>query len=167
MIAFFSILLGFLGSTFPEVLKLLREGKDRAHELSLLQLQIDYEREKLATRQHTGELLHQQKLQEIMVAERQALNAGAGTREGALGIGWVDALAGSVRPVMTYSFFVLYALVKYCQYQLLTAPSLPWQPPLDGAQAMLALWTEEDMGIFAAVIAFWFGSRAIGKLRRA
>jgi hypothetical protein len=171
MIALFSALLGFFGSAFPDFIKLFRDGRERAHELALLKLQIEYDREKLASQKEQSQAEYAYKLQEItlqtQVAERQTLNEGAGTREGMLGIHWVDALSGSVRPVITYCFFGLYALVKTSQFYLLMHPTLPWVQGIEAAQALLSVWNEEDMGIFSAVIAFWFGSRALGKYRKA
>jgi hypothetical protein len=67
------------------------------------------------------------------------------------GIRWVDALNGTVRPVIAYSFFILYALVKGMQF----SAGLPW-----------LLWTEEDQAIFAGIISFYFGQRAMSKLRQ-
>ncbi len=80
---------------------------------------------------------------------------------------WVDALAGSVRPTITYLFFLLYALVKWAQFQVLITPSMPWLTALTPAQAMLAIWGEDDMALFTAIIAFWFGQRSLIKFRRA
>lgn len=167
MIALCSALLGFISSAFPEFIRLFRDGKDRAHELALLKLQMDYDREKLAVQAESAQRDYAYKLQEIAVTERQALNEGAGTASGRMGIAWVDALAGSVRPVVTYGFFLLYVAVKAGQFQLLMNPALPWQQGMGAAAALVALWGEEDMGMFAAVMAFWFGSRALGKARRA
>jgi len=166
MIALFSALLGFIGSAFPDFIKLFRDGRDRTHELALLKLQMDYDREKLGAQRESAQADYAYKLQEIAVTERQTLNSGAGTANGAMGIYWVDALAGSVRPMITYCFFGVYVGVKLCQFRLLLDPALPWQQAMRASQAMVSLWTEDDMGIFAAVIAFWFGSRALGKVRR-
>lgn len=165
MIALFSALLGFISSAFPDFIKLFRDGRDRAHELALLKLQMDYDRERLAVQKEATKADYEYRLQEIAVAERQVLNAGAGTNDGLIGIHWVDALAGSVRPIVTYCFFGVYFVVKLCQFRLLLDPALPWQESMNAAQAIISLWTEDDMGIFAAVIAFWFGSRALGKRR--
>ena len=99
-------------------------------------------------------------------AERIALNSGAGNKDGALGIAWVDGLSGSVRPILTYCFFVTYILVKTCQFGMLMNPSLPWQPNMTANEALVALWTPDDMGIFSAIVAFWFGSRALSKFRK-
>jgi len=157
MIALLSALLGFVSSAVPDLFKLFRDGKDRAHEIALLKLQIEHARE-----------ANVQQLQAIEVqagmVEQAALNERL--RDNLTGIHWVDALAGSVRPVITYAFFGLYFLVKCAQFHLLVAPSLPWQSGMTLAQAMVALWTEEDIAIFSAVIAFWFGQRAMARAKR-
>ncbi|WP_172795058.1 hypothetical protein [Rickettsia sp. Tenjiku01] len=41
-----------------------------------------------------------------------------------LGVSWVDALNGSVRPVLAYSFFAMYGGVTYVQYKSLKSSAL-------------------------------------------
>jgi len=167
MIALFSALLGFVGSAFPELLKLFRDQKDRQHEITLLKLQMEYDREKLAVSREQELATRAVRLQEIQLtadsAEQVALNA----RVSITHIRWVDALAGSVRPVITYLFFGLYTLVKLAQFHVLVTPALPWQNALSAAQAVVVLWTEDDMALFTAIVAFWFGQRTLMKFRRA
>ncbi|MBL0320122.1 MAG: hypothetical protein IPP74_12675 [Alphaproteobacteria bacterium] len=92
---------------------------------------------------------HVNRLEEIQVnadiAESQALY-----KTYNVGIRWVDALNGTVRPVIAYSFFILYAAVKVMQF----SADMPW-----------LLWTAEDQAIFAGIISFYFGQRAMAKLR--
>lgn len=168
MIALFSALLGFISSAVPDLLKLFRESKDRAHEIELLKLQMDYDRERLAADLADGREARAVQLQAIDAvsyqAEQEALNARV--RDSITGIHWVDALSGSVRPVITYAFFAIYFLVKCAQFRLLVDPSLPWQTGLTMAQALVALWTEEDVAIFSAIMAFWFGQRALMRAKR-
>lgn len=169
MIALLSALMGFLGSATPEFLKIFREGKDRAHEITLLKLQMEYDREKLAVEKETRVVEAQTKLEAIALqrdaAETVALNARV--KESLVGVAWVDALAGTVRPVLTYVFFVMYAGVKIAQYHVISGATLPWHPAHDLAGTVAMLWTEDDMALFTAVIAFWFGQRMMGKARRA
>ncbi|MBY0406503.1 MAG: holin family protein [Rickettsiales bacterium] len=138
MITLLGSLLGFISSTFPDLLKLFRDASDKKHEITLLQMQMDF--------QAQG---HQEWLEEINtnadIAESEALYKTYTT-----GISWVDALNGTVRPVIAYSFFILYAAVKIMHYNA----NLPW-----------LLWTEEDQAIFAGIISFYFGQRAMSKLR--
>lgn len=139
MITLLGSLLGFFSAAFPDFLKLWKDVSDKKHEITLLKMQMDF--------QAQG---HQQRLEEINVnadiAESQALY-----RTYSTGIRWVDALNGTVRPVIAYSFFILYAVVKGMQF----SADLPW-----------LLWTEDDQAIFAGIISFYFGQRAMSKLRQ-
>lgn len=163
MIALLSAFLGFISSAAPEFIKLFTQSRDRAHEITLLKLQMEYEARNIAAGRSA-------RLEEIAVnadlREAELLNQRPGTGENKVGILWVDALAGSVRPVITYAFVVLYFFIKCAQFHLLVEPSLPWQDSLSSAQALLALWSEEDIAIFSAVIGFWFGNRTMLKARR-
>ena len=138
MITLLGSLLGFFGAAFPDILKLFKDSADRKHELAILQMQIEQQKQGQAAR-----------LEEIYVeadiAESRALYKTYST-----GIRWVDALNGTVRPVVTYCFFILYSAVKFMQY----SADLPW-----------LLWTEEDQAIFSGIISFYFGQRAMAKVR--
>lgn len=147
MITLLGSLLGFLSAAFPDFLKLFRDAQDRKHELKILELQMQ--------QQAQG---HVNRLEEIQVnadiAESQALYKTYNT-----GIRWVDALNGTVRPVIAYSFFALYALVKFLSYAAL---------PEHGTSLEVVyqtLWTTDDEAIFAGIISFYFGQRAMSKLR--
>lgn len=145
MITLISSLLGFIGSAFPDFLKLYRDQKDREHELRILDLQLK--------QQAQG---HQDRLEEIRanadISESQALY-----KTWAVGIHWVDALNGTVRPVLAYAFFMLYAITKLLQFSLVDA-TIP--------ASVSILWQEEDQAIFAGIISFYFGQRAMAKLRK-
>ena len=168
MIALLSALLGFISSAVPDFIKLFRDGKDRAHEITLLKLQMDYDREKLAVSANESGQMRAQQLQAIELqtdTQHQAI-LNMRVKESLTGIHWVDALAGSVRPTITYAFFVLYVLVKCAQLSILLSTSLPWQNNLTVAEALVSLWTEEDVAIFSAIMAFWFGQRALMKVKK-
>jgi len=71
----------------------------------------------------------------------------------------VDALNGTVRPVIAYSFFMLYAAVKLLSYAAIAGSNaVPFVVIHD------TLWTEDDAAIFAGIISFYFGQRAMKKL---
>ena len=169
MIALISALLGFASSAMPQMLALFRDSKDRAHELALLKLQMDYEREKLGVAAEDHRLAEATQLRAIELQADSAEQAAIGARvkESLTGVAWVDALAGSVRPTLTYAFFVLYVAVKLAQLHVLMTPGLPWQQGLTLAQALVSLWTAEDTAMFSAIMAFWFGQRALLKARGA
>lgn len=142
-------LLGFIASLFPELIKLWREGRDRQHELAILDRQMEQQRQG-----------HTQRLEEIRVvgdiAESQAVYNFASHPTG---VKWVEALQASVRPVITYAFFLVFAVVKIAALRTLAADGL------ELAEALQAIWDVETQALFAAVMGFWFGSRQIQKLR--
>jgi len=119
---------------------------DRRHELAILQLQME--------QQAKG---HSQRLEEIHT-QADITKSRALYKTYATGVAWVDALNGTVRPVLAYAFFVLYALVKLLQFAAFDwGYPLPWQ--------LQALWSNEDQAIFAGIISFYFGQRAMQKVR--
>ena len=168
MVAFISALLGFVSSAVPDVLKLFRDSQDRAHELEVLKLQMDFDREKLSVSTADNALARADQLKAIGIQADTTEQAALNTRvkDSLTVITWVDALSGSVRPVITYAFFVLYVIIKCAQFSILLSPSLPWQNNLSVSQALVSLWTEEDIAIFSAIMAFWFGQRALMKARK-
>ena len=163
MIALISALLGFISSATPDIFKLLRDAKDRQHELALMKLQMEYDKTRIAE----GAAERAARLEALSLTMQQAeqVSLNARLKEQLTGIHWVDALAGSVRPVLTYSFFLLYALVKAAQFHLLMYPVLPWAAGMNMAQALVLMWGEEDIAIFSAIMAFWFGSRVMKRGR--
>jgi hypothetical protein len=166
MIALFSTLAGFLSASIPEFFKLFRENKDREHEIELLQLQINFEREKSAATAANEQAVALRHLQAVEVEADSAEATALGSRvaQSLVGVGWVDALCGTVRPMLTYCFFVMYGATKYAQYHVLTHSQLPWQH-LSTEQALVILWGENDVALFTAIIGFWFGQRAILRSR--
>jgi len=143
MVTILGSLVGFLSALFPDIFKLLRDKSDRQHELALAELQMQLQAQGRSER-----------LEEIAL-QTDAAMAKAAYQTYHSGIGWVDALNGTVRPVLAYGFFMLYVAVKWMQYQMLT---LPWQ------DAVGALWQPEDQAVFSAIISFYFGQRAMRKI---
>ena len=73
--------------------------------------------------------------------------------------GIIAGLQKSVRPVITYCFFGLFAAIEVS----LLMDAL--DKGADLTQALNVLWDDDTKAIFAAIISFWFGSRAIDKSR--
>ena len=76
------------------------------------------------------------------------------------GTGFVASLQKSVRPVITYAFFGLFAVIE------ITLLMEALDKGTDFSEAINILWDDDTKAIFAAIISFWFGSRAIDKGRR-
>lgn len=176
MIAFLSALLGFGSSILPEFFKGFQDKRDKEHELAMLRVQAEMEA-KRATADLDKTIAQAIAAQGVAVQESYrgdiaALSGGtesdgddknsASKNSGS----WIIAYSASVRPTITYAFFLLYAAVKFSQFWLLVHPTLPWQEGMTMAAAIASIWNDEDVAIFSAVIAFWFGDRML-RARRA
>lgn len=148
MVTLLGSLIGFISAAFPDLLKIWRDAADRKHELTILQMQMEQQRQG-----------HMNRLEEINVqadiAESRALYRTYNT-----GVRWVDALNGTVRPVIAYAFFLLYASVKLMAYH-----AMPENSTVSLSIIYDTLWTQEDAAIFAGIISFYFGQRAMNKIR--
>ena len=68
---------------------------------------------------------------------------------------FIGALQASVRPIITYLLFSVFAFVKVTQVLM------AMQGGGDVMQGIIAAWDIETQGLFSCVIAFWFGNRAL------
>ena len=149
MLTLLGSLLGFVTSAFPDLLGLFREREDRKHELAILDRQME---------QMT--LGHRQRLEEIEVQADIAESKALYKHDRPVGVAWIDALRASVRPIITYAFFLLFASVKgSALYVLIVVEGILL------AEALPRIWDPETQALFAAVMSFWFGQRALSKLR--
>lgn len=74
--------------------------------------------------------------------------------------GFVNVLRGSVLPVITYLFFLLFAANKGSIVYAMIA-----HQNIDLSTVLMNAWDNETAAIFSAIMAFWFGNRAMSKAR--
>jgi hypothetical protein len=82
------------------------------------------------------------------------------THDAAIGEGasqWVINLRASVRPIVTYGFFILLVLIDIGIFFYGVAAGASF------VDVAAQLWDENTQALFASVIAFHFGGRAFGK----
>ena len=73
---------------------------------------------------------------------------------------FIGALQASVRPVITYLLFSVFAFVKVTQVIMAV------QGGGDVLQGVVAAWDLETQAMFSAVIAFWFGNRMMKSAKK-
>lgn len=144
-----STALGFITSFIPKLLDFYQDSKDKKHELDVMALQIEREVK-----------LQESKAQAMMLQAEAKLEAGTYTHDIKIAeksADWVTNMRSSVRPIVTYLFFGIFFFVEFvAAYVILNQGG-------DITQIVNTLWSESTQNIFAAIIAFWFGSRAIKK----
>ena len=150
MISLLGTLLGFGTSIVPEILGYFKQSQVNKQELAMLEAKAKYA-EQLSTLK-IQELDAQAEIEETkgLYAHDRSIDAG----------GFVNGLRGSVRPIITYAFFILFCTIKgVTLYAMVTTHGM------DLSAGMLSIWDDETQAIFSAIIAFWFGNRAMSKAR--
>jgi hypothetical protein len=147
MLTILSALGGLATSLLPDlihgILGQRQDTRDKAQELAILRLQV--ERETAAGQREAA--AQAGRLAEIEVQADIAESAALNQRVAVVGVPWVDALNASVRPVVTYCFFALFTWH-------MGAGILGW-PSGSG------VWDAEVQALFAGIMGFWFGARAM------
>lgn len=160
MMTLVSTLLGFASGGLPKVLDFVQDRGDKKHELALMAMQRERELalakegfvaqaavEEIKTEQIAMQTQAQEKL--AMWKHDMKIGEGAST--------WVINLRASVRPVVTYLFVGLLIVVDVAGIWYAYSTGVAF------ADAMNMVFSDDEMSILAAIIAFWFGSQAFNK----
>tara|TARA_R110000772_G_scaffold57614_3_gene130321 strand:- start:29963 stop:30421 length:459 start_codon:yes stop_codon:yes gene_type:complete len=150
MITLLGSLLGFGTSFLPEVLNFFKAGQEHKHNLERMALEMD-----MMTKRNELKLNIIDKQAEIKETEglyrHDSMDAG----------GFINALRGSVRPIITYVFFGLFVAIK------ITALMSLMSSGNDLGRSLSLIWDDNTFGLFAAIMSFWFGGRAVSKYMKA
>ena len=144
MISLLGSLLGFGTSFLPKVMDYFQDKQDKSHELQLMDKQLE---QQIQIGNQKLDMVHV----EADIRETEALlkSQTALTKQSSQ---WITDLAASVRPFITYLLFI-----EFMALTLLLAFGY-----IDNAMYSL-VWSDEIIGIWAAVISFWFGSRTFNR----
>ena len=147
MISLLGSLLGFGTSFLPEVLNYFRANQDHKHEMERMRVQAEVMEKQSAL-----------KLQELDKEADIAETKGIYEHDRSIDAGgFVNGLRGSVRPVITYAFFLMFAATEIVIIVKVFEAGGDW------TQAVELMWTDETVALFAAIMSFWFGNRAVSK----
>lgn len=146
MLTLLGSLLGFVSAAFPKIFEFFQQKQDNQLKMQMLQAQIQAAQ---TGKEFDLKIFHEKKdfdEQRILIEHDIAMKDN-----------WLSA---SVRPIITYLFFFIFAAVKI---------SMIWHAISTGTDfysAMQMTWDDETQAIFAAIISFWFGSRAMSKNKK-
>lgn len=160
MLTLLSTLLGFASGGLPKVLDFFQDRGDKKHELALMSMQREREialaKEGFVAQARVEEIKTEQIAMQTQAQEKLAMwkhdmkiGEGAST--------WVINLRASVRPIVTYLFVGLLIVVDVAGIWYAYSTGVPF------AAAMDMVFSDDEMSILAAIIAFWFGSQAFNK----
>ncbi len=143
-------LLGFSSSFLPQVLELFKSKQEHKNKVELMRLEAEVAA--AGARQQVTMLEKQAEIEETKGLYQH--DAGLDVEPG----GFIASLRASVRPVLTYAFFFMFMAIKaVIAYKVITAGG-------EWTDAVTLMWDEETAGLFAAIMSFWFGNRAVSKM---
>ena len=144
-------LTGFGGSVVPAVIDYFKEKQQAKERTEMMTMQVDLMK--------TGAEIDLKKFYAMANDDEHArlIQHDIAMQEDT---GFMAGLRKSVRPVITYMFFGLFCAVE---------GTLIWHALQSGDElvnVMNEVWDQDTQAIFAAIISFWFGSRAIEKAKK-
>lgn len=148
LLTLLSSLFGVASGVLPNIVKLMEVKQDHKHEIELTKLKME---------------AASKGLELTAIAEGAKADAAEGDslrqHDSAIHTtGFMEGLRSSIRPVITYCFFFLFCGVKI---------SIVWimiQRDHNPMDIVNAVWDQNTMAVFAAVLGFWFGSRSMTRL---
>ena len=146
MISLLGSLLGFGTSSLPMIMGFFEKKQANKQELLMLEARARYASE--LSKLKLKELDAQADIEEVKGLYKHAESLAQSNKST-----FVSALQASVRPVITYAFFAIFAFVK------ITYVIVAVQEGRDVLPAILEAWDDESKTVFAAIISFWFGQR--------
>ena len=154
LLSILSALGGGLLRMLPELFSFMNKKTDNAHELALMDKQIEAERSKGADARATittqGDI---DQMLALLGAQKEALS-GQMQKTGFL---FVDALNFLVRPLTTYLLLALYIGHK------VGGAVLMYQTGTPAAKVFVDIYTGDDFALLSGILGFWFVSRTLSK----
>ena len=145
-----------LGSLFggifrivPEVLKMLDAKNERAHELAMLDKEMEFAkvRGEIAMREQETSMMNNELVAMAEALKEQSATAQAGGK-------WIAAFSALIRPGVTTWFVVLYSLLKIATMLVALQGGADWK------DVLINSWTKDDMAMLMMILTFWFTGRA-------
>lgn len=148
MLTTLATILGAVTGILPSIVKIFDRKQELQHERSMMELRLN-----AAKRNAEIEIAIENA--KAAAVEGKSLRAHDSTLDGGK---FINALRASVRPVITYVFFIMFVAIKS------SAAYVMMNNGLSVPEMLHAVWDEWTMAMFGSIIGFWFGSRVFEKM---
>lgn len=148
-------LFGGLLRLAPEVFKLFDKKNERAHELRMLEAEMEFAkvRGEIAMRQTEAQMTMAELDTMAEAFKEQSKTAQAAGK-------FVAAISALVRPTVTYAFLGLFVAVKVAAYLIAIEQGGNWK------EVLLTMWGADDLAVFNMILSFWFVGRVYERTRQ-
>ncbi len=151
--ALFGAFFGFLAAQFPEFVEMLKDRFSHQRGMESRQQELDALDKGYQYAIHEQNETIQAQAAQIDTLEKEAEDSASDND--LKGHTTLQFIRSSVRPVITYGFFGLFAIIAlYSLHHGLAVEHTPVK------ELFPIIWDDDTEDLFAAVIAFWFGTRA-------
>ncbi len=141
-----STIIGGLIGIIPSFISYLEKSKQYEYQIEVIKLQSQADAKTLELQAEIAKIQ----------SEAESDTAIHGYDDsGTVGDGFVAALRASVRPVITYSFFFMFALAKF------TVAVGLFRSGLNITDISQQIFDDTSMTFFGTIMGFWFGTRGI------
>ena len=144
MLSLVGSILGFGTSFLPKVLGYFEEKRDQAHELQMMDKQLEQQLQIGKQKMQMMNIDADIRETETLHKEHASITSKSSQ--------WCVNLSASVRPIITYCLFVEFAI-------LTLSVNMDWIT----AQQYTMIWNDEFQAVWAAVVSFWFGQRSFNR----
>ena len=136
MLSLLGSLIGFGGSALPQLLDVFKAKGDRKHEIEKMKVMAELKQQGMDFDMQMYDKMGADKEHARLIAHDTAIMQSTG---------WTSVLQKSVRPVITYAFFGLFAAIEIT----LLMNALEVGTPFD--QAIQLLWDEDTKAILSLI----------------
>lgn len=138
----------------PEVFKIFDKKNERAHELRMVQAEMEFAkiRGEIAMRQVEATMTMAEMDTMAQAFKEQSQTAQAAGK-------FVSAISALVRPMVTYAFLGLYAAVKIAAFLIAMQQNGDWK------EVLIQMWGADDLAVFNMILSFWFVGRVYERSR--
>lgn len=148
-------LVGGISRLAPEVVKIFSKKTDQAHELALLQAEMEFAKIR-------GEIDMKKTEASMTISELDAIGRAFQEQSttAAQGGKFVSAISALVRPLVTYWFVTLYSMVKIATMVQGLQAGNNWK------EVLIQNWTVDDMSLLTMILSFWFVGRVYERTKK-
>lgn len=148
MLTLLSPLIGIFGSLLPNIVRIFERKQEMNHEIQLTKIKLEAAKENAKLELDTANV-------KADVDEGKSVRDHDSSLDGGK---YINTLRASIRPVITYMFFLLFIAVKIAAAYVMikNGQSVP--------DMLKAVWDQDTMALFSTIIAFWFGARVLEKM---
>lgn len=143
--------IGLLGSIIPDVFKFMQDARDKKHELDMMDRQITMQ-ERGFKYQMDATIVEAESRENVELYKSHLIEHDD----------WIDRLNRSVRPVIAYMLMTFYCAYKIAAFMVMISTEIN----LTTFEAVIRLWTEDDMAILSVILGFFYGHRALQKYKK-